>query len=338
MKRILPALMIVFSFVLNAQAQQVRYKVKKDDPSDFKNLMIHLDPMMIDCYFTDITFGVSARADYMLSKILDVHAQWRKPYWDMNEWSLNDDYNSNSNTGFYRDGGVKTMSWMEGNIQLHFLDRIKSTNHRVVFYKSTSTSGNYQTVTTKFVDLPGHVRKIKSLRGGAYWHNTSVDFGNVFSKEGEWKATPSNGGAAVDVTQGGTMMRSVVVYGGLSGQSIANFKVLTDKYGMKYITPWNTFYVDFMFAPVLNFADVISKADNTTYKIDNANIKRTGWRVGYTMRNHKATNLSFNMSFGVRPGLVGEGGITASRVFFDMNAGVSLPYRASLKPKAKPQS
>lgn len=330
MKRIL-FLAGIFYLTLNlSYAQQVRYKVKKDDPMDFKNFMFHLDPIMVDAYLTNITFGVAARADYMVNKIFDLSAQIRKPYFDMNENSMRDDAVNTNSEGVYGKNGIKPMSFMEGTFQLHFIDKIKSTNHRIVFFKSTSTSGNYQTTTTKFVDIPGHVRKIKSLRGGAMWMNTSVDFKNTFGADNEYKFTNNKNVDTFGLT-GGTMMRSVIVYAGLSGQSIANFKVLTDKYGMKYATPWNSFYADFMFAPVLNFADVIANKTNAEYKVENVNIKRTGWRVGYVMRNTKGTSWSMAFNLGARPGIVGEKGITTSRAFIDMNFGISLPYNLSLK-------
>lgn len=330
MKRFLTFMLLSALSAYVVDAQTVRYKVKKDDPKDFKNFMLHLDPLMMDCYFTNLSAGVAVRADYMLGKVLDVSAQYRKPYFDMNYNSLKDE-----TVGFYGKNGIKQMSYMEATAQLHFLDKIKPTNHRVVFYKSTSTSGNYQTTTTKFVDIPGHVRKIKSLRGGAIWHNTSVDFDGLFGTEGEWSGKMEGDTTTVYFSQGGTMMRSMVFYGGLSGQTIANFKVLTDKYGMKYITPWNSFYVDVMFAPVLNFADVISSANNATYTVENAKINRIGWRVGYVIRNHKGPGMTMALNFGSRPGIVGEGGIMSPRLFFDMNVGVGIPNNLSLKALKK---
>jgi hypothetical protein len=199
---------------------------------------------------------------------------------------------------------------------------------QLIFYKSTSTSGNYQTVTTKFVDVPGHVRKIKSLRGGAMWMNSAVNFRNTFVEEMDYKFTNSNNQDSFGF-KGGTMMRSVTLYAGLSAQSIANFKVLTDKYRMKYITLWTSFYADFMFAPVINFADVITNKTNAEYKVENINIKRTGWRVGYVLRNTKGTSWSMVFNFDARPGFVGEKELQRVVLFFDINLGVSMSYNLS---------
>ena len=162
--------------------------------------------------------------------------------------------------------------------------------------------------------------------------NTSVDFNGSFSTENEFKFTNTDNKDTFGLS-GGTMMRSMIFYGGLSGQSIANFKVLTDKYGMKYVTPWTSFYADFMFAPVLNFADVIANKTNAEYKVENTNIKRTGWRIGYVLRNTKGTSWSVAFNLGARPGMVGEGGFLSSRAFFDMNLGISMPYNLSFKSK-----
>lgn len=332
MKRIF-ALIAISAFCMQlSQAQEVRYKVKKDDPMDFKNFMLHLDPMMVDCYLTNITAGVAGRADYMVGKIFDISAQIRRPYWDMNEFFLSDN-KSDGDDGYFSKN-IKPTSYLEGTFQLHILDRVKPTNHRIVFYKSTSQSGNYQVTTTRFVDIPGSARKIMSLRGGAVWHNTAVDFDGAFNKENDFSIDT---GSTMYLTSGGTMLRSMVVYGGLSTQTIANFKVLTDKYGMKYATPWNTFYVDFMFAPVLSLADVMNnKTLGPEFKVTNSNMKRTGWRLGYVMRNHKGTSMSVAYNMGVRPGIVGDGSFLAQRVFLDMNIGVSIPYKAQLiKPKKK---
>lgn len=331
MKRFLTFMLLgIISFYV-AEAQTVRYKVKKDDPKDFKNFMLSIDPLMMDCYFTNITAGVAVRADYMLGKVLDVSAQYRKPYFDMNKMMIDQD----AATSYVGKNGINPMSYLEATAQLHFIDKIKPTNHRVVFYKSTSTSGNYQTTTTKFVDIPGHVRKIKSLRGGVIWHNTSVDFDGIFGEEGEWFGKTEGDTTTVYFGEGGTMMRSMVFYAGLSGQTIANFKVLTDKYGMKYITPWNNFYVDVMFAPVLNFADVIASANNAVYSVENVSINRIGWRLGYVVKNHKGPGLSMAMNLGARPGINGAGGIMSPRLFFDVNMGVGIPNNFSFKAKKK---
>lgn len=342
MRKVVIILLVVISTSSLSFAQNVRYKIKKDDPMDCKNLIIHLDPNFSDVYFTDLALGYAVRADWLMNKVMDVSIEWRKPYFDMNwmdvkDFKLKGEQGSGSEKDYMPKNGFSQYTYLEPTFRLHFADKVKQGNHRLILSQSSYTSGNYRYTNSKFIDVPGKIRKIKSLEAGIIWLDAPILYSGTFSDKPEaFTFNPKSGGDAIPATEafGGTMMQMMTFYGGLSFQSLSNLKALTDQYGVKYSSNWTNFYFDFMYAPVVNFVDV-KDAQGAEYEVKNEDISRMGWRLGYSLKNTKGTSWSMKMNLGSRPGFNGEGGILNPRFFMDFNFGIALASKVKLLPSKK---
>lgn len=343
MKRVFAIVALMALFMTSAIAQNVRYKIKRDNPEDVKNLIIHLDPLFADVYFTDLAMGFAARADWMMNRVLDVSMEWRRPYFDMN-WMDVQEFKLPSEAGqgmtnkpYMPKNGFSQYTYLEPTVRLHFRDKIKESTHRLVLSQSSYTSGNTRTTNTQFINVPGKSRKIASLQGAVCWMDMPVLYdGFLNGNAADFQLEPKNGGDAITAQAdfGGTMMRTMTFIGGLSFQRIDNLKALTDKYGVKYSTGWTNFYFDVMYAPIVNFADVVDDQGNE-YDVTNSKVNRLGWRVGYALKNTKGTALSMKINMGNRPGFEGDSPILGPRFFMDFNFGIAIASKVKLLPTKK---
>src|SRR5690606_8992147 len=77
-----------------------------------------------------------------------------------------------------------------------------------------------------------------------------------------------------------SMLNVTSFYGGLHFRSIIDLVAETD-YGKKKAGGTVDFFIDFMFAPILNFSDVKNKnGDVYDFDAKKENKKRLGWRAG----------------------------------------------------------
>jgi hypothetical protein len=328
MKNTLTTLLLLLSFV--SFSQKLSYKVIKDEPNKIKKFTVHLDPFFVDAWSTNSTLGFGARADLMFLKRFSGNLTFRKAYLDMNARTHADASLAKPKNGFSK------MTYIEPSVAFHLRDRLKKRDVKVVLSSNTTYSGNYQTTHTKYIMVPGTVRRITAARGGLFFVNTAIDM-----DEGDaiktWTATNGNEkvsfgdfGTTIhgsSVYNGYTQMRQVTLFGGLSFKSITNLKAEVEGYS-KPRGNYNfyDFYVDYMFAPVLNFQDV-KFADGTKFTLSNSTTKRTGWRVGMLWKNANRAYLSYGFEFGQRPGYEGnDKGFLNSRSFLNLVMGVSIPY------------
>lgn len=344
MKRLRTLLLLCTVCISATVAQEVRYKIKKDNPEDVKNFVVHFDPWFADAYFTDVAMGFSARADWLLNKVIDAGVEWRRPYFDMN-WLEVDNYKLSGAAGgkemkevaFMPKDGFSQYTYFEPSFRLHLSDKIKESNHRLLLSQSSYASGNNSNANTEFINVPGKSRKIFSLQGAACWMNVPVLYEGLFNHDAaDFLFEPQDGNATFPAAAGfgGTMMRTITLIGGLSFQRVDNLKILTDRYGVKYSTAWTNFYVDVMYAPVVDFASVIDE-HGVEYKVSNQKVDRLGWRLGYNFKNTKGTALSMKLNVGNRPGFTGNNPYFGSRFFMDFNFGVSLASKIKLLPDKK---
>ncbi|MCB9252932.1 MAG: hypothetical protein H6605_10725 [Flavobacteriales bacterium] len=333
MKTSFLSLLVCFSYFSFSQTHS--YKILKDDPSNPKRFTIHLDPFYAEAWGTNITLGYGVRGDVLLTKRLSLNGAFRKAYLDMNARSHFDGSLAVPKNDFNK------LTYMEASGSLHLIDKIKKKPLKVVLSSSTTYSGNYKYTHTKYIMVPGSVRRITGIHGGVSFLNTAIDFdeGDAIST---WKATQGNEtvtfgdyGKTVhgsSVYNGYSQMRTATLFGGLTLKSITNLATKVEGYSK---TKGNFSYVDFfadvMFAPVLSYQDVKFK-DGTTFKLENNSNKRTGWRIGMSWKNPTKTYLSYSFEFGQRPGYEGEKkGVLNNRTYLNLVMGWSIPFNLKAK-------
>jgi len=157
-----------------AFAQYVNYTTTKNDATG-DNLWLVFDPIYLDFYYADINGGWSGEIDLRIKKLFTLTAIYRQPYkgkpsksdfLPYNYWRYIS--NTENHQELYTSNKLKPLTYFEGNIALHLIDKVKNANIRVVLRESTSTnywSGTKTTHTTS-ISVPGDIRTIFALRGG----------------------------------------------------------------------------------------------------------------------------------------------------------------------------
>jgi hypothetical protein len=74
-----------------------------------------------------------------------------------------------------------------------------------------------------------------------------------------------------------------------------------------------------MVAPVITFSDVMT-ANKATWELKAANLKRTGWRLGYSWKNSDKSYLSYKAEVGSRPGFL------EPNYFLNLILGWTIPF------------
>ena len=191
----------------------------------------------------------------------------------------------------------------------HFSDKTKVAQLPVTL----SSSSNGSTTTTNYINVPAHKRKIIGLRGGFYKSHLNLELGDEKFKTpffgvndaGSTFTIPndvefgSQSKPTLDRTQG---MNTFVLDLGISYKSITNLKVQTDySKRAKRHQRENDIYFDVLEGMKTKFNDITTQ-DGTIWHMDNASIKKLGWRFGYTM---KRGAFSYKTEFASRPGVKG---------------------------------
>ncbi|HQQ93142.1 MAG TPA: hypothetical protein PLQ93_01200 [Bacteroidia bacterium] len=339
MKKDLLLTVLAFITVLGMHAQDVSYTVKNDDPYDIRNLCISLDPFYADAWGTNANLGFGARADLYLWKLMSVSADFRRAYLDMNARE-------------HVDGSLpkpleelKKQLYLEAGAQLTFFERSKERDLKVVLSSSSSSSGRYTTTHTRYIMVPGTLRKVKQLRAGLISSRTAIDIqdagedpDNTFSAKqvgdtASFKFGPY--GKSVDgspIYGGYTMMNLYMVYGGISAKRITNLILDTD-YGRKGNEFIYDFYLDVLYAPIIKFKNVYT-VGGKEWEVSSSDVKNLGWRFGVSARRSVRSFMSYRMELGSRPGFVGGQGVLATNLYLMITFGWSIPIKIkALNPK-----
>lgn len=334
MKRHLTFLFLVFLFEL-AHSQSVSYRTTEDDPDNIKNLAISLDPFYADAWGTNTTLGFGVRADMYFKKLFSFNFDLRRAYLDANAKEHEDASLPKP------DKELRKHLFVEGGAQLSFLNKSKQKDLRVVLSSWTSASSGGRSVTrTKYITVPGTLRKSKQLRFGLIATRTAIDFTDATGDGASFKATSTANSAntftvgdfanTVDgsPTYGGyTMMSYSAIYAGIGAKRITNLQVDTDM-GVRDHAYCVDFFADVVYAPILNFADVYTTG-GAEWEISNEDISRIGWRVGTIVRSSVKSRFSYRTELGTRPGFKGGEFILSTNFYVMITLGWSIPFRLS---------
>ena len=335
MKKIIFLFIAGFATIIT-NAQEVKYKILKDDPYDIKPNAISIDPFYADCWFTDINMGLGLRADAMFKKLLTFHMDLRKAYLDIGAHE-----NAFDKSLPKPKDKVKKHLYFELGGELSFIDRAVSKQMKVVLSSYTTTSGNYQTTHTKFIMVPGTLRKVKQLRGGLSIARAGIAIENTPNEGATFTATKvgdpnttftfGDYGATVDnssVYNGYTNMNLAILHAGIGFKWITNLIVDTDysKKGKRSNSGIYELYADALFAPVISFNDVYTMG-GAQWELSTTEKKRTGWRVGIAQRSSSSSFFSYKTEFGSRPGYKGSE-LTKGSLYLMVTIGWSIPINA----------
>ncbi len=306
-------LIICLLLACSASAQKVNYKIVSDDPNNVKAFSLSLEPFYADLAAPDIHLGYSVRADLLLFKRLELRADFRKAYLDINGDETKTQY-------FYPKNDAKKATFGEAGVSFFFLDNTKKSRAKLVL--SSRTSGN--TTYTKYIMIPAKKRTLVGLRGGLYVNNFAFEIDN----NGEYFEVKDQNDVITDAADNTVSMYSTsALYGGLHTKSIIDVVAKTD-YGTKKIGAMTDFYIDVLFAPIVNFGDIRNPAGELhSIEAKSENVKRIGWRAGWTYRHPNKVGFSYKLEMGARPGFRSTEKISfkSERVFLMMTVGLNIP-------------
>lgn len=307
------------------QAQTIRYNIDTDNP-DFANFVIGFEPFYIDASKMNFPIGYGVTAHYY-GKPIHLSLIYNRAGWL--------DFNKVLTAS---PPSLKRHNAWEIGVGLPFIDRKKNKPLRVVL--SETTSGDY--VTTKYIMVPGTLRRVTSLRGGLYHYRNSFnneDFGDIVIDSVDFVASVHDYEPGVNQWEDFFGNVSVnALYAGLGISSISNLVISSpegDFSGVRNRTLTSYVYIDAIFAPFVRISDfehepapgdMFNLLPAGTYDLDDAYDKRRlGYRIGWMMnrsfQSSKGSRLGLfaRMEAGNRPGLAGRNWYMLLTVGIGMN-------------------
>lgn len=341
MKKFILLSLFIGASLFRLQSQSISYKIISDDVKNLKPLVVNLYPFYADAYGVNITLGWQAHAILSMGP-LQFQADYRRAY---PKTDINYSINPDKSLPFPKNG-LRPLSRFEALAQLNFSDRKLDRNLRVVLSSSSYTVGNTRYTNTKYISVPGTKRKIVGVRGGMYWLNTAIDFSDIkedangkpslFATAKDNKADTIHFGiygVEVDgspIYSGNSMNNVVSFIGGISFQGITNLVIRAEGYGQRRNSTATDFYIDGMFAPVIQISD-IKTFKGRLWDVHSTDKTYWGWRMGFYQRGPaNKFGFAYKFEWGVRPGLKGD---VLGRMYLDMTMGFDIPF--NLVPKAK---
>lgn len=279
------------------KAQSISYDYVKNDPYDYKNLTVAIDPFFVDVNgHNSYAFGWGIRAEHMMGKLLLANFDTRIGF----------------GTNLYRRSNNNTRNYfnMEGGLGLIFVNRVKSRNVPIIL--SQSTSGNIKTTLSIKGGVPAKCWLIVALRGGFQQYTNTLDYKNLSdtlltvngmpykTAKDSYIFKDSSGATVQNIPQiGGIAITSI--YAGIQFRSIRNLIIDVSGYGNRSSITYSDVFVDVLFSPMIGIKN-FENTDGTKYDVKYNQLSRLGWRVGWFWRKPKDQGFSCKFEFGSRPG------------------------------------
>jgi hypothetical protein len=317
-----PFLMIcLFTLSFTAYSQTVSYKVSESS-TEYHRVQAWLTPFYADANLVNINMGWGVGAKVSVLKNLQFTGSFLKASegFDM-EYRSAAVFIPVHNVDYQEFHKVKNIDL---GVNLVFSDKEKQKPMRVNLRKSSNT--------TTFIEPVLTVRKLRYLRGGINFFNTTlsseilsdenivtdeytfgtygvydVDYNEIFSTDGLHWAVPMN-----------TMTLSV----GLGSDLFVNSTVEVSGYGTKYAKRTVSQYLDFLFAPVVNIEELMFHEESIDVTGDGEGVftkSRFGVRYGIEyLFIRRLFSMGAGMDMGWRPGLAGKGFFLNGKVYFPL--------------------
>ncbi len=280
------------------KSQSVSYTYVRNNPYNYKNFSLSIDPLFIDVNgHNGYAYGWGLRAEHMLGKRL----------------LANFDMRTGFGTNLYRKSNKNTRNYfnMEGGLGLIFFNKVRERNVPIILSSSSSSNGRTTTTTTTKIrgGVPAKCWFIVALRGGFQQYTNTLDYKNLADtlltfngqkykdskNDFTFKDTLTN--KAIDQV-GGIALTSV--YGGIQFRRIRDLLIDVDGWGYRSNIKYSDFYIDVIFAPVIGIKNFTSNGKEVDVKYEK--VSHFGWRAGWFIRQPKEQGFSVKLEFGSRPG------------------------------------
>jgi hypothetical protein len=253
MKKLLQ-LLLVLCVPLLSKAQNITYKVIKDQPDDAANYYVNfglLDMGLNTKNLSGSYLGFSLSGMAHVKNKLGGEFTFRRSYLSFGDGP----YSQFELGGFY-----------------HLASKSKIKNQKIVLSSKSRSYGGKTYTETISMKVPASRMKSYGVRGGL------VRFKEFLEAE-----TDKHG------FTGDYMMRSTGLYGGLLMTTQANAKVHTKEYGIRGTGYIRRNYVDVLFTPVRSIRDFNTEVEN---EINKPGV--LGWRIGVEFLNPEPRKMQGN--------------------------------------------
>jgi hypothetical protein len=287
--------LVLFNLSNQLNAQNVSYSILEDDPYKIKQLYLRINPFYAEGFRTNkASIGGGIELRYVLKN---------KIIFNFNNWKS---YTTIAET-------LEKDKFLVRDLSAEYILFDKSSSEDVKIVLSSSSSGNY--TTTKYIRVPGTTRKVFSVRGGIFNYKTPFKTSSLKNKSGSILDT---GGVKLSgFVSPGVLLKSTSVFGGLSYSIIHNTKISAIGFGKsKANAVWLNYYVDFLFAPIINFQDFYAENSDKVMSLFEINSgengiekNRLGWRTGFVSDFDISKRITYSgrVEIGSRPGIKSNG-------------------------------
>lgn len=319
MKKLLSTFTAIFLLYSFAVSQEITYKVKSDNPES-KVASFSLEPFYMDWWSGDMSLGYSVRADVNILKRIQLKADFRRSYMDL------------FLGGELPKGHKRT--WTELGGALLIRDKKLDRSIKVVLSSSSYSSGGYTYTNTKYIMVPGTVRKQIGLRAGLLNISSPLSLGSNNTLK---TVNPLYYTITGDTTkwplQAAQQSFIGTIHAGVDFNKIYDLVIYADGYGRRRAAMYSNFYIDGILAPYVGLKNVdATKTNLPNYdKVHSDNIKHWGWRMGWVIRHPNNLFLTYKMEFGSMPGVKTS---ALSTGYFVMTIGLNIPMSINALEKS----
>lgn len=337
MKRILLTAYLATRTLFSLNAQTVTYTTTLDDPNGIRAIQIHLVPFYMNlsrAAVLDMGGELWATAD--LSKKFRLMTSWRGAYYQIDKpadvsnliATKSEIPHTSSNLGLSRK--------FEAIAQFNFANYTRNRNVKIILEQYATGYGNYPTSQTKYIMVPGTVRKSFGIRGGVYHIYSPINLSETEGENGQPAFYAVNTSGPSDTLQFGgqsngaytsypnvyTSFNSLVLAAGIDMRTVTNLVIDTDSHGSKSNRQSSNLYIDALIALSGNYRELY-KSD-MVYSVIPFRKFPIGWRLGWQIANPVRTWISMKFEVGQRPEWRSQ---NLSGAFMDFNLGLNIPVR-----------
>lgn len=299
MKKIILAVLLSAGLSYQSVAQDLEYIEVSNDPSKaVSQLYIGLEPIFIDLNgINGIAMGFGGYAHYHIKQDLMFQARFQTPYWkgiiDGARLGIG---NKAPEGGYFNDYDPAKLSYLDLNASFKLL-RMDRVNRPVKIWLSTGG-----TDLNNYIDGAFATKRYQLMaRGGVFIRNTVVPLDGV-PEAANWSQT----------SDPYTNLNSMSIYAGASlnkmWELVANITELD--IGKKIARMHKSYYLDLMYAPVMNVRDLEKGSQTVALKgsdldANQLDVNRLGVRLGIAnMPEYK--NMLSGWEIGTFPSVISK--------------------------------
>jgi len=295
------AMLAFLVFGQEAAAQQVSFKVTHDNPEEaVQELYVGLNPLWMELGAQNaLSGGWGLYGFYNMNQNLMFEFDLKTPYhrrWLDLEYLEVDEEGKRDKEDYYND--FKPRKLMQIQLTAHWTFGSKTRKNRPMkAHVKTEYHGDYKVESS--LPFRASKKRLYQVRGGLFYNRTTVArdvpnpdaFAELLNSPNDFEEVPY------------TNMAYTALFGGINLSRVYEAVVDIEGYGTRTSRAHNTFYIDFMFAPVISLRKMqVGDAEYDLVDNNHFGKQNLGWRFGWgSLPDYK--NFMWGTEIGNRPGI-----------------------------------